>query len=191
MKNALLLILLMAAVSFGQIDRTRLFTGANQDGVHADFNVGETDLHTWAINDRARSISVPEGHWVTLCDEHLQRERGDLPCTSFPEGKWLVRALSERISYIRDEWASDPLGSFPVRIYSSYGQRGTSLALSRIGINDLIHWSVGPKAVVDGRSMPTWEKVASSIWIASGYTVQLNRRNHPGETGPQRKLFLS
>jgi hypothetical protein len=152
-----------------------LHEGANTNGAFERYGIGKHFLKNTYMNNKASSVTVPPGFWINLCDKHPQQERGDPSCTSLPEGEWQIRELNKRVSYINVTLPSEPIGTFPARLYANRGQQGTSKAILAAGTWQLGSDWIGQRSTVDGQQMPTWKSVTSSIWIAYGYRATISR----------------
>lgn len=178
-KSSPIVLLLLAFVflthSAAKAQNARLHEGYDNSGAYEDFG-GENIYLNGYMNNKASSITVGDGLFVNTCDEHLQREKGDPSCKSYPEGKYRFVSLNKRVSYINVQRPkTSPYPKSVVCLYTGFNGMGDQKCYEKSGEFPLSEYVGTYPMIEDGVPASKWSDTVSSIWVSPNYFATVNR----------------
>lgn len=157
-----------------------LHEGKDYNGDYQEFPVGNRELQGDYIDNRASSITVPNGLEALVCDEKPVGKFGGIKCTKYPEGNYRFQKNDKKISYI--EVRALPKNSYlfgdeNVCLFSGADGTGYMTCLKEFGEFRLSK-TVFPNTLLQSmadKANASWGQVVSSIRVSPKIVVTLKK----------------
>lgn len=159
-----------------------LYENEHYSGSFTSYSVGEWDLDGKPFDNKASSMTVPDGYIAYVCNLHYKNPARFFGCDFFPEGKYRFNELNKKVSYLLVRIDKGVRDNCIVCLYSGFNETGYTKRYTTVG-NFSLNETTSDYSVIDGNRSPLLSETTSSMWIAPGYTVTIKGDFDP-ETFP-------